>query len=214
MPFLSGVWRLFGDGSAGGTPAYQDPVKGTLVVSPLTPGDLSIVPTHIDALGLGGLVACATVAERDAIGTLRRKPGMLASVVSPPGLYRLANDLVTWVALPVGSHTEPSFQVREFSVSLSTGTVDLYFLSPGESLTRATVFIREAWDGSGASLSVGFDGVAGVVVPSPWVEVSSPGYSTDTEVIGIDGPGFVSVAADAGSGATTGEATIRLYIAK
>jgi hypothetical protein len=193
--------------------AYIDPEKGTVVVSPLTtahPQDS--FPTHVDTYGLGGLVACQSLTERDNIAGLRRKPGMIASVVSTGMLYRLEVDMVTWTPLPVGTSTVTGDHTREFNFSYTTGTIPLYFLSAGETITRVTLLVTTPWNGAGAYASIGFKGDTAELLPPSSVELSSADVAFDVEVSSIEGPGLVDLVSDGGIGASTGAAKVRLYI--
>lgn len=72
---------------------------GTLVVAPLAPYDSAdTYPTHEDKYGKGGFTAVATVAERNAITSDRRKHGMRVYVQADGTEYTLGSDLTTWTA--------------------------------------------------------------------------------------------------------------------
>lgn len=73
--------------TAGGLPV-------TAPIVPTSPDDS--YPTHIANFGLGGYVAVANSAERDALPVARRAPGMAVCCRHNGAVYRLAEDLVTW----------------------------------------------------------------------------------------------------------------------
>ena len=72
----------------------------------ITTNGIASYPTHIDILGQGGYMSMPTIADRDAIPTLRRKYGMLVFVQADNVIYKLnAATLANadWVALELGS---------------------------------------------------------------------------------------------------------------
>ena len=76
------------------------------LVGNITTNGVASYPTHIDSLGRGGYMSLPTIADRDAIPTLRRKYGMLVFVQADGVIYKLnAATLVNtdWVALALGS---------------------------------------------------------------------------------------------------------------
>ena len=72
----------------------------------ITTNGIASYPTHIDILGQGGYMSMPTIADRNAIPTLRRKYGMLVFVQADNVIYKLnAATLANadWVALELGS---------------------------------------------------------------------------------------------------------------
>ena len=55
----------------------------------ITTNGIASYPTHIDILGQGGYMSMPTIADRDAIPTLRRKYGMLVFVQADGVIYKL-----------------------------------------------------------------------------------------------------------------------------
>ena len=73
----------------------------------ITTNGIASYPTHIDILGQGGYMSMPTIADRDAIPTLRRKYGMLVFVQADNVIYKLndANLANVWVTLLVDAET-------------------------------------------------------------------------------------------------------------
>ena len=77
-------------------------IPGTNVSAMVVPFDeLDIYATHNDKYGRGGFRVHDTLAERDAIATLRRKAGMWVKIEDGK-LYELGNDLLTWTEVTMG----------------------------------------------------------------------------------------------------------------
>lgn len=130
-------------------------LAGTVAVAPLvTPSTDDTFPTHVDAYGQGGLVACVSLAARDAISPLRRKAGMIASIADTGTLYRLLSDLVTWELVEVGGTPTSGDYSREFALTPSFTPGVIYSLAAGEIVTRVTVFVSELWAADGVPVSV------------------------------------------------------------
>jgi hypothetical protein len=78
-------------------------IPGVNVVAPVVPTSTTDVhPSHEARYGKGGYRTVATLAERDAIPAPRREAGMLVWVVAEGQIFRLADDLATWVDGPIG----------------------------------------------------------------------------------------------------------------
>lgn len=76
--------------------------NSTLVEKTIRPYDTdSPVATHDEEFGRGGFRSTLSIAERNAITTERRKPGMLVFVFETNLFYSLAADLVTWNIAPI-----------------------------------------------------------------------------------------------------------------
>lgn len=186
-----------------------------LISSPVVPPSVAAtVPTHEDRLGLGGAVAFAGTAERDALAETRRKAGMLASVASTGSVYRLEADLVTWTPCPLGNRVITGDDVIEVAVPTTSGVWPLYTLLAGESVSRVTVIVADAWDGAGASLSLDFNGSPGLVMPTAASDLSVGSSYFTVEVFGVFGPGSLTATVDRGAGGTTGTAVVRIHVSK
>ena len=90
-------------------------IPGLNITAPVVPSqDTDTYPSHRAIYGYGGWREVATVADRDAIPSLRREAGMSVYVTSEKKLYILNSDLVTWslfsaggvVEMPAPSETE------------------------------------------------------------------------------------------------------------
>jgi len=92
-------------------------------LAPVEPADTN--PTHIAEYGRGGLMSVASLAERDAIPSDRKKVGMLVYVQAVPAYYTLTALPNTWAALstggltpldpsPAGTYSIPSITVDAF----------------------------------------------------------------------------------------------------
>ena len=90
-------------------------IPGLNITAPVVPSqDTDTYPSHRAIYGYGGWREVATVADRDAIPSLRREAGMSVYVTSEKKLYILNSDLVTWslfsaggvVEMPTPSETE------------------------------------------------------------------------------------------------------------
>lgn len=81
-------------------------------------------PTHIDSMGRGGLMVVADATARTAIPLLRKKIGMLVSMVSDGKVYRLTGLPNTWTELSRGiySGSDSLSQAETYVKMNSTGT--------------------------------------------------------------------------------------------
>ena len=79
-------------------------IPGLNITAPVVPSqDTDTYPSHRAIYGYGGWREVATVADRDAIPSLRRESGMSVYVTSEQKLYVLQDDLVTWNEFKSGS---------------------------------------------------------------------------------------------------------------
>ena len=86
----------------------QQPTGGTLVIAPIKPNDArDAYPTHIDTLGMGGMMAVPDSATMLNIKTGRRKLGMVVYIQSVQRYYQLKTSLTNtgWVLFQTSGGT-------------------------------------------------------------------------------------------------------------
>ena len=114
------------------------------LVGNITTNGIASYPTHIDSLGKGGYMSMPTIADRDAIPTLRRKYGMLVFVQADGIIYKLnAATLANadWVALALGSSVSADLtgpitsSGNATSVASQTGTGNTFVMNASPTLT-------------------------------------------------------------------------------
>lgn len=83
--------------------------SGTLVIAPIVPpSTLDTYPTHLANYGQGGIHHVASIAERDAIPTLRKQDGMLCTVEADGTTYQWRGGV--WIIFQTGtSATLPKY---------------------------------------------------------------------------------------------------------
>lgn len=97
-------------------------IAGTNVSSPIVPFTTDDqFPTHDAKYGKGGFRSVATTAERDAITTDRKEPGMFVYVVENEKLYVYKNN--AWVEWLSGGGGSGISEVYTFSTAATTWTI-------------------------------------------------------------------------------------------
>jgi hypothetical protein len=87
-------------------------ISGTNVIAPVVPYTTDDqYPSHDALYGLGGLREVASLVERDAIPSLRRRHGMLVYVAATDKTYQLQADLLTWKEFAGGAGSDSGAQV-------------------------------------------------------------------------------------------------------
>ena len=97
-------------------------IPGLNISAPVVPSqDTDAYPSHRAIYGYGGWREVATIADRDAIPSLRREAGMSVYVTAEQKLYILQDDLTSWSEFKAGS----TDSIRK-TTDLSSSFVPLY----------------------------------------------------------------------------------------
>jgi hypothetical protein len=112
----------------------------------ITTNGTASYPTHIDILGMGGYMSMPTIADRDAIPTLRRKHGMLVFVQADGVIYKLNTATIAsnndWVAVATGDMVLASVQTvtgaKTFGAAGAVGKLIIAGTTSGTTILDAT----------------------------------------------------------------------------
>ena len=116
---------------------------GTLVIAPIRPAsDQDAFPTALANEVQGGLHCVTTLAERNAIPTLRRVAGMKCWVENEQTTYRLEADLTTWV-VDSGGGTGPTVTKVTFGEAFATN--ECFRLEEGVALKVTSLDASAPW---------------------------------------------------------------------
>jgi len=99
-------------------------IPGTVVAATLVPTDSNdTFATHDSHYGKGGWREVATIQDRDAIPSQRRRAGMLVYVITDTTEYILESDLVTWTVKPRSDIKDGSY------IWPDEATADAYYVA-------------------------------------------------------------------------------------
>ena len=124
------------------------------LVGNITTSGVANYPTHIDSLSKGGYMSMPTIADRDAIPTLRRKYGMLVFVEANGIIYKLnAATLLNpdWVIYSLGA-------TADVDAGTLTGTT-LKSTITGSYLTSVGTIATGVWSGTAIAIAKGGTGL-------------------------------------------------------